>query len=216
MKPISGYGVPLSLDAPSPGSCLIRGIGEDEGVTTTQPTAPPTVNHTAIRLARTPGDMLKAVLVLLVPVAILFGIYVYFFGGNNVITIDPSGTYAEARVSAHFTVLQPAGLSSSWKPVSSAYTVGTPSTLRVGYVAPGGAGFQLVESDSPADTLIQTELGSVNPLARSVEINGRSWGVINATKRSDLALVSTEQTRTVIIMGQASQQQLQQFAAALR
>ncbi len=191
---------------------MIRRIGEDGCVTSTQPA----VNHTAIRLGRTPGDMLKAVLVLLIPIAILVALYVYFFDGNNVIVIDPSGTYADARASAHFTVVQPVGLPSSWKPVSSTYASGTPSTLRVGYIAPGGDGFQLVESDQASATLIEAELGAVNPLARSVDEGGLTWGVIKATKHSDLALVNTTSTRTVIIMGQASQSELQQFAAALK
>ena len=54
--------------------------------------AAPSGHSAAVRLARTPVDMAKAVLVLLVPVAILVAVYVFFFGGSNVIAIDPSGT----------------------------------------------------------------------------------------------------------------------------
>ena len=52
--------------------------------------------------------------------------------------------------------------------------------------------------------------------ARSVDEGGLTWGIISATKHSDLALVNTTATRTVIIMGQASQSELQQFAASLK
>lgn len=195
---------------------MIGRIGEDGVVTVTEHAPPPSVNTAALRLSRTPWDMTKAVLVLLVPVAIMFGVYVFFLGGNNVIKIDPSGTYAEAKVAAQFSVLQPVGLSSGWKPVSSSYDNGHPATLRVGYVAPDGGGIQLVESNQPADTFITSELGNVADSAKSVQAGGHTWGVINATRNSNRALVDTESGRTVIIVGQASQTELQQFAASLR
>lgn len=155
-------------------------------------------------------DMAKAVLVLLVPVMVLIGAYVFFFGGSNVITIDPSAAFADARASAHFTVLEPAALPAAWKPISSQYALGTPSTLRVGYVAPDGNGIQLIESDAPAASLISAEVGSAGSVARSVTINGRTWGVV------DHALIDTESGRTVIITGHASQALLEAFARSLR
>ena len=205
----------LSLAA-APADGKIGPIGEDGWVTVTEPAAPPSVNTAALRLARTPGDMAKAVLVLLAPVAILVALYVYFFGGNNVIVIDPSSTFTEARLSAHFAVLEPAGLSSKWKPLSSAYAPGTPSTLRVGYIAPKGEGFQLVESDQAAAALLASELGKVPTLAKSVDAGGRTWGIVDATNSSDLALVDTESGRTVIIKGQATLTELEQFASSLK
>jgi hypothetical protein len=186
------------------------GIGEDGWVTVTQHPAAPSGNSAAVRLARTPMDMAKAVLVLLVPVLVLFGIYVYFFGGSNAIKIDPSGTFSDARASAHFAVLEPQGLSSGWRPISSQYAVGTPSTLRVGYVAPDGAGIQLIESDKPADTFIAGELGNVGAVGRSVTIGGRTWGAVGH------ALINTDAGRTVIIVGQASDAELDSLAGSLR
>ena len=88
--------------------------------------------------------------------------------------------------------------------------------LRVGYVAPDGSGIQLVESDQPADSLIASELGGVRPVATSVQVGDRTWGQVNAAKRTDRALVDTEAGRTVIIMGQANFDEIQAFAAALR
>lgn len=177
----------------------------------------PRQSSAALRLARTPGDMAKAVLILLVPVVVAVLVYVYFFGGSNVIAIDPSGDYSAARASAHFTVLEPEGLPSGWKPVSSAYgKVTGGSLLRVGYVAPDGSGMQLIESDRPAADLITAELGTTNSLATSVDIGGRSWGRLDSTTRDDRALVDTESGRTVIVHGQASQAELQAFVASLR
>lgn len=196
-----------------------RGIGEDGAVMTTEPPVdiPTPVNTAALRLSRSPMDMTKAVLILLVPVLLAFGAYVFFFGGSDVITIDVSGTYAEARGSAGFSVLEPTGLPSGWHAVSSSYqTLDGTKVLRVGYVGPSGAGIQLVESDRAADTLITEELGSVRPLSTSTQIGARTWGQIDAGKRTDRALVNTEDGRTVIIMGQAGLSEMRQFAGALR
>lgn len=179
------------------------------------PAAP--VNAAALRLARTPMDMAKAVLVLLLPVMVAVLIYVLFFGGSNVITIDPSGSYSDARQGAHFTVLEPTGLVAGWKAVSSTY--GSDSggwVLRVGYIAPGGGGIQLIESNRPADALISAELGNTSPVAASVQIGDRSWGQVTPTSRSDRALVDAESGRTVIIMGEATPAELRDFAASLR
>lgn len=179
-----------------------------ERVTTTQPEKP--VNTTALRLSRTPMDMAKAVLVLLVPVALLVAAYVFFFGGNNVISIDPSGDYAAARAAGQFSVLQPAGLPSSWKPVSSSYSAGT---LRVGYVTPSGSGIQLVESKQ---SLINSELGATAPVAAEANAGGLTWGQLSVSGKPIRALVNTDPARTVIIKGQTGFDQLEAFAASLR
>jgi len=178
--------------------------------------AKPALSGAALRLARTPSDMARAVLVLLVPVVAAVLVYVYFFGGSNVIAIDPSGDYANAKADAHFSVVQPTGLPGGWKAVSSAYgRVADGSVLRVGYVAPDGGAIQFVESDRPAAKLLDDELGATNTVATSVEIGGLTWGQLDSTKRDDHALVSTSDGRTLIIHGQASQQDLQAFAASL-
>ncbi|HKD99171.1 MAG TPA: DUF4245 domain-containing protein [Micromonosporaceae bacterium] len=178
---------------------------------------PRPLSGAALRLSRTPGDMVKAVLVLLVPVVAAVLVYVYFFGGSNVIAIDPSTDYANARADGHFTVVQPAGLPDGWKPVSSAFSRSAEgAVLRVGYIAPDGGGIQLIESDRPAGKLLDDELGPTNTLATSVDIGGLTWGQLDSTKRNDHALVSTQDGRTLIVHGQASQEDLREFAASLR
>lgn len=179
-----------------------------EHVTTTKPEKP--VNAAALRLSRTPGDMAKAVLVLLVPVAALFAAYVFFFGGNNVIAIDPSGDYGAARAAKQFTVVEPQSLSSDWKPVSSSYSNGV---LRVGYVAPSGAGIQLVESKQ---NLISSEVGSTQNVAKAVDAGGLTWGQLSTTGKSINALVNSDTGRTVIIKGRAGFDELETFAASLK
>jgi hypothetical protein len=181
------------------------------------PTPPEQVNSTALRLSRTPLDMAKAVLILLVPVVIAVAVYVFFFGGSSPIVIDPSGTYGDARAAGAFPVVQPQGLPSEWKPVSSAYGVENGRhVLRVGYLAPDGAGLQLVESDGVAATVISDEVGTANPVGASVAIDGRTWGKVAAGKNNQQALIDTEKGYTIVVKGQTSDTDLHTFAAALR
>lgn len=162
-----------------------------------------------MRASRTPTDMAKALLVLFAPVAVLVTLYVFFFGGNDAIAIDPSGTYAAARASGQFTVLEPVGLSTDWKPVSSSYQGGV---LRVGYITPSGAGIQLVESKQD---LIASEIGSAPRAAIAIEAGDLAWGRLTVPDKSDQALVNTDAARTVIISGAADFDELTSFAASL-
>jgi hypothetical protein len=181
------------------------------------PAGAESVNATALRLARTPMDMAKAVLILLVPVMIAVGVYVFFFGGSSPIVIDPSGSYSDARAAAVFQLVEPQGLSSGWKPVSSSYSVAQGRhVLRVGYIAPSGAGLQLVESDGPAASVISDEVGTGNPVGASVDIGGRTWGHVDAGSNSQPALIDVENGYTIIVKGEASTDDLRTFAAALR
>jgi hypothetical protein len=175
------------------------------------------VNSTALRLSRTPTDMAKAVLILLVPVMIAVGVYVFFFGGSSPIVIDPTGSYGDARAGGAFPVVQPQALPSGWKSVSSAYGVeNRRHVLRVGYIAPDGAGLQLVESDGPAATVISDEVGTANPVGASTDIAGRTWGKVAAGKNNQQALIDAGNGYTIIVKGQASDTDLRTFAAALR
>ncbi len=157
-------------------------------------------------------DMAKAVLVLLVPIAILVAIYVYFFGGNNVIAIDPSETYNTAAASSNFTVVQPAGLPDGWKPVSAAYQ---DNLLRVGYVTPAGDGIQIVETSHPANRSISSEIGKTPSVAPVTTIGGVDWAQLTGEGDSIKALVSTVGTRTVIIKGDTDFATLARFASSL-
>jgi hypothetical protein len=161
--------------------------------------------------------MAKAVLVLLVPVMIAVVVYVFFFGGSSPIVIDPSGSYGDARAAGVFPVVEPQGLPSGWKSVSSTYGVENGRhVLRVGYIAPDGSGLQLLESDGPTATVISDEVGTANPIGASVTIGGRTWGEVTAGKNDQPALIDTGSGYTIIVKGQASDKDLRTFAGALR
>lgn len=193
---------------------MIAGVGEDDDVTSTQPAAPPTVNHAAIRASRTPMDMIKAIAVLIVPVGILFGLYVWFFGGNNAIAIDPSSSYSDARAAAQFTVEQPQSLPKGWTAVSSDYEPGPPAVLRVGYIAPDGDGIQLMETNQASGKVLPAELGTFPADSPAVNIGDATWGFVDGSRNSGLVVV--DGNRTILVMGKASESDLIAFARTLR
>jgi len=185
-------------------------------VATPTSTGPDRSDTARLRLARTPMDMAKAVLVLLVPVIVAVVVYVFFFGGSNAIAIDPSGTFSDAAAARVFPVVQPHGLSSGWKPVSSSYGVEKGRhVLRVGYIAPDGAGLQLVESDGTSSAFIAGEIGTANPVGTPVALGGRLWAQVDAGRNDQRALINTEKRYTVIVKGQAPDRDLQELATSL-
>jgi hypothetical protein len=161
--------------------------------------------------------MALSVAVLIIPIFILLVVYRVFFAGDAPIPVDAAGTYATARHSAHYTVLEPAGLPSGWTAISA--TFGTDQrggTLRVSYVPPARTGLQLIESDQSIDTLLPTELGNDARPGNLETIAGRQWRVYPETSGGARALVLADNGRTTILVGTASDGDLREFAAALR
>lgn len=175
--------------------------------------AAPTGSAPPARSGRTAKDMAISLIVLLIPVAIIVA-FVWARGGDDPVTIDPQPAIAEAQAARAFPVLEPTGLSPGWRPVSAAYTTAD-STLRIGYVTPGGGGVQLIESSSPTDGLLINELGDdirPNGVATVGAITWNGYLLHNGQR----AIVLPATGRTVIILGNAAQGELQELAGALR
>ena len=156
--------------------------------------------------------MLLSLAVLLVPVGILFGLYVTVFSGSAPIRVDPSDTWAAAQRDAGFTVLQPQGLPAKWTVTSATFATGT---VRVGYVTPSGSGLQLVETGAPADQFLPAELGQDARPGNLVTIGGRQWRAYPSVRSGDRALVLVDDGRIVVVIGSANDDDLRTLAGAL-
>jgi hypothetical protein len=168
----------------------------------------------AQRLARRPRDMFMALGVLLVVIFVLLGIY-RCTGGDQTPTVDTGSAYEQARSGNAFPLLEPKGLAAKWRPVSALYQPDPAgSVLRIGYETPGGGTLQLVEGNVDPDTMLNRELGSAAKATGQVDIGGRSWQRYTARK-GEHALVLKEPERTVIVVGAASEAEVQALAAAL-
>jgi Protein of unknown function (DUF4245) len=165
------------------------------------------------RAGRTAKDMAISLIVLLIPVAIIAA-FVWARGGDDPVTVDPQPAIAEAQAAKAFPVLEPNGLSTNWHAVSAVYTTAD-RTLRIGYVTPGGGGVQLIESSSATDGLLINELGDdVRPNGVAT-VGATTWnGYLLHNGQRAIVLPTTG--RTVIIMGNADQVELQELAGTLR
>nr|WTA68598.1 DUF4245 domain-containing protein [Micromonospora sp. NBC_00855] len=164
---------------------------------------------------RSPKDMAISLLVLLVPIALLLAFYRGFLGGDQATTVDPAPAIEQARSANVFPVSQPQGLGADWKTVSARYqTVEGGANLRLGYLTPEGRGVQLLQSSVPADRLLPAELTSQGQPQGPTELAGRTWQLYTA-RGNQQALVLLEPTRTVIVVGDARDNELRRLASSL-
>ncbi|MCW3815371.1 DUF4245 domain-containing protein [Micromonospora sp. DR5-3] len=176
--------------------------------------APPAGKDRA-RSERSPRDMALSLLVLLVPIALLLAFYRGVLGGDEPAAVDPAPAVQQAREAGAFPVSSPEGLSSGWRTVSARYQAEAGgATLRIGYVTPEGRGAQLVESNVPAEKLLPVELKGGQPQGPA-DLAGVSWQRYTA-RSNEQALVLLEPNRTVIVVGDARDNELRQLATALR
>jgi hypothetical protein len=176
--------------------------------------APPARKDKA-RSDRSPRDMALSLAVLLIPIALLLAFYRGFLGGDEPATVDPAPAVEQARAAGAFPVSRPEGLGDGWRTVSARYQTGAGgATLRIGYLTPEGRAAQLVESSVPADQLLPAELKGGQPQGRANLPNG-TWQRYTA-RDNEQALVLLEPNRTVIVVGDARENELRRLATALR
>ncbi|TNH28372.1 DUF4245 domain-containing protein [Micromonospora orduensis] len=201
-----------ALVEPGPTAEPARG---DAATETGEWPAPPPRRESA-RSERSPKDMAISLLVLLVPIALLLAFYRGFLGGDQATTVDPAPAIEQARSANVFPVSQPQGLGSDWRTVSARYqTVDGGANLRIGYLTPEGRGVQLVQSSVPAERLLPAELTDQGQPQGPTVLAGRTWQRYTA-RGNQQALVLLEPTRTVLVIGDARDNELRDLAGALR
>jgi hypothetical protein len=187
----------------------------------TEPGAPPPdAGQATPRLARgqerSPRDMIMSLAVLLVPIALLLIFYRVVLSGDAPVTVDPSAAVQEAQQAAIFTVAVPQGLDDDWHVVSATFKrQSTGATLRLGYVDPDDDGVQLVESNVAPDTLLPAELGDSAKALGNFRTAAGVWRVYDG-RPGEKAIVLTEPTRTIVVLGRTDVTNLQTLASALR
>ncbi|MGW0431673.1 DUF4245 domain-containing protein [Micromonospora sp. NPDC003197] len=175
----------------------------------------PTRNVEPPSSQRSVKDMAISLLVLLVPIALLFGFYRAFLGGDQPMVVDTAPVVAQARSANAFPVGEPAGLDQEWRAVTATFRRSDDgATLRLGYLSPSGGGVQVVQSSVPAEKLLPTELAATGPAQGATELAGRSWQRYPA-RSGERALVLLEPNRTVIVVGAAPESELHDLARSL-
>ncbi|MEU4778881.1 DUF4245 domain-containing protein [Micromonospora sp. NPDC023633] len=196
--------------AGAPGAAPPDGVAE----TGERPAPPPAVDTR--KSERSPKDMAISLLVLLIPIALLLAFYRGFLGGDQPTTVDPAPALESARAANAFPVSEPVELGDGWRPVSANFqTVEGGSSLRLGYLTPEGRGAQLVQSSVPPERLLPTELTAEGQPQGQTELGGRTWQRYTA-RGNEQALVLLEPNRTVIVAGDARDNELRHLAGAIR
>lgn len=154
--------------------------------------------------------MALSLIVLLIPVAVIVGLF-RLRGGEDVVTVDPAPAIAQAQAANVVPITVPHGLSGQWRTVTAVYASGT---LRVGYVTPSGGGVQVIESNEPEQSLLDRELGGDQRLLGEVRVGGASWRSLQV-RGDERALVLTEPRRTLVVVGHADLAELRTLAAAV-
>ncbi len=168
---------------------------------------------TTVRAGRRPRDMVRAMVVLMVPVIAIVALY-RFFGHESPPTIDTGDTYETARAAHDFDVLIPTGLSAKWLINSASYQ---DETLRVGFVSPANGQLRVVETGPATPTLYSDELGpGAHPSGTTVTVNGVAWQRYAGGRPEETSLVLADPKRTIIVVGRSSDADLQTLAASLK
>ncbi|NBE81395.1 DUF4245 domain-containing protein [Micromonospora rubida] len=202
-------GEPALVEHPEPS----RG---EPAVSPGRPVGRPAAGKEKNRSDRSPKDMAISLLVLLVPIVLLLAFYRGFLGGDQPNTVDPAPALEQARAANAFPVSQPTGLGDDWKTVNASYrSVEGGSSLRIGYLTPEGRGAQIVQSNVPPERLLPAELTAEGQPQGPTELGGRSWQRYTA-RGNEQALVLLEPDRTVIVVGDARENELRRLADAVR
>ncbi|GIJ19598.1 DUF4245 domain-containing protein [Micromonospora lutea] len=176
------------------------------------PVPPPAA---AVKSDRSPRDMAISLLVLLIPIALLLAFYRGFLGGDEPNAIDPTPAFEQAKSAGAFPVSEPADLSDGWRAVRATYrTAEDGAILRVGYVTPEGRGLQLVQSNVPSERLLPAELTAEGRPQGQTDLGAGTWQRYTA-RGNEQALVLLQPERTVIVVGDARDNELRALATAV-
>ncbi|MFD0556376.1 DUF4245 domain-containing protein [Stackebrandtia endophytica] len=163
---------------------------------------------------RRPRDMVLSLAVLLVPIGVIFLVWGFLTSETPVSEIDPTPAYIQAE-GLGLDVTEPEGLSQEWRPLSSGVNQADGLvTLRVGYYTPSGGGMQFIASQVDSAELIEAELNQSPRLLGPVTVGDVTWQSY-VTAKGTTALVYTDESMTLIVHGDTTVEELQEFAMVL-
>ena len=195
---------PSGEQAPTPG----------EG--TAPPVSPALERANRLNAANMLRSMLPLVLICLV---IVWWTTLRQSGDEGVRTVDPSSTVQLAAARAGYPLLVPTGLGEDYR-VTSARTdagnagEGDPVTLEIGYLTPAEEYAGFVVSDDPRADAVAAVLDGAQEQG-TADVEGQTW-TRSTTEKEETALSREADGVTVVVTGSASDEELEDVAAAVR
>ncbi|HWH14072.1 MAG TPA: DUF4245 domain-containing protein [Miltoncostaeaceae bacterium] len=132
--------------------------------------------------------------------------------------VDYGDRLAAAVEGADYEVLAPGDVPDGWVPQSSRAEppqgAGEGYLFQVGFLTDGGRFAQVVQSSAPRDDVLESQrLGDT--AEGTVVVDGEAWERRSRVDRPEQALVRTEGTRTVVVTGDATAEELARLAGSL-
>lgn len=172
----------------------------------------------------TPGDMVRSLAVILIPVVII----TYFFtrtpDGPTVRALDWTPVLAQARDQAPYPVLAPRAVPETWRatqvrwvPEGRPYLNGDPSPRNLwelGFLDTGNTYIELVQGDLEARDLVQDKTREGVEDGTS-DVAGTAWERRTSEDERTRSLVRTADGVTSIVVGDLPFPELENFAATL-
>jgi uncharacterized protein DUF4245 len=178
----------------------------------------------ANRLASTPGDMVRSLALILIPLVILTVLFTDLPDDRPVKEVDWRPALAAARRDAPFPVLAPTNLPAGWRAtqaqwvkVGEPFLNGEPSVRnlwQLGFLNPDDIFIGLDQGDLRADDLVDEQSRAGTPDGESL-VNGQMWQRLISPDGRTRSLVRRDTKVTTIIAGDLPYAALEAYAATL-
>jgi Protein of unknown function (DUF4245) len=178
----------------------------------------------ADRVASTPGDMVRSLAVILIPLVILTVLFTDVPDDRPVAEVDWRPELATARRDAPFPVLAPTNLPAGWRAtqadwveVGEPFLNGEPSVRnlwQLGFLNPDDVFIGLDQGDRRADDLVEEQSRAGTPDGEST-VNGQAWQRLISPDGRTRSLVRREAKVTSIVSGDLPYAALEAYTATL-
>lgn len=136
-------------------------------------------------------------------------------GGATVRVIDFHAPLQAAQSAAPYKLVSPEGLAQRWRPTSADSTRPVQGGFHIGFVTPSDHYAAVEQGAGAPQRVVDAALGVGSVAGESATIEGAKWELRTA-RDGQRALVRTSGDATVVVVGTAPLEELQQLASALR
>jgi hypothetical protein len=172
----------------------------------------------------TPSDMLRSLLVILIPILIISFVFTRLPDDHPVDVVDWRPVLTRARAEAPYPVLAPTSLPQEWRPTrvtwvkkGAPYLNGEVSVRNVwelGFLNPDDTYVALSQGDLEADDFVKdrSREGGVDGESR---VAGQTWSRLVSPDDRTRSLVLSQPEVTTVVSGDVAYEALEAFAATL-
>lgn len=173
----------------------------------------------------TPGDMVRSLAVILVPILVITFIASRNLDGPPVQTVDWQPVLSQARTEAAFPVLAPADLPANWRARTVSWvkagdadaggTVSPRNEWQLGFLNPEDIYVAIAQGDAAQPELVKEKTRSGLPDGQST-VAGRTWERRVSGDERTRSLVMTTPAVASIVVGDTSYEALEAYASTLQ